>query len=248
MYSLVARALTIVKDAPIQSTAIPPDPNRKYTVLPGKKITTSFLELTSNNHWKVVLDGKTWYIYSPHWTLTSYKIPVTRSLLQQGYKHTSVNIIDQYVESLNEAVDRYQVNVNKFRLFYFLAQIGHESGGLRFTVELASGEAYNNRRDLGNVFPGDGPRYKGRGLIQLTGRANYRNAGRALGLDLENNPELAASPKHSPLIAGWFWNSRNLNFWADKQDFRQVTKLINGGYNGWSDRLTYLNNFEQATR
>jgi glycosyl hydrolase family 19 (putative chitinase) len=97
---------------------------------------------------------------------------------------------------------------------------------------------YEGRRDLGNTQPGDGPRYHGRGPIQLTGRANYRSAGRDLGLDLERNPEKAADPDVAFRIAGWYWTTRNLNKFADLGDagVDDVTRLINGGYNGLDDR------------
>ena len=93
----------------------------------------------------------------------------------------------------------------------FLGQVAHESGGFRYSEELASGAAYEWRRDLGNIYAGDGRRYKGRGFIQLTGRANYREAGRALGLDLINNPALAATDLNAARVAAWYWDSRDLN-------------------------------------
>src|SRR5690606_11129687 len=127
----------------------------------------------------------------------------------------------------------------KQRQAMFLAQLGHESGGLRYMEEIASGAAYEGRRDLGNTQPGDGTRYKGRGPIQLTGRANYREAGRALGLDLEGNPQQASSPEVGFRVAAWYWNSRGLNQHADAGNFREVTRRINGGYNGLADREAY---------
>jgi Chitinase class I len=97
---------------------------------------------------------------------------------------------------------------------------------------------YEGRLDLGNTQPGYGPHYHGRGPIQLTGRANYRAAGRDLGLPLEQNPEKAADPDVAFRIAGWYWTTRNLNRFADEGDagLREVTRLINGGYNGLDDR------------
>ena len=105
--------------------------------------------------------------------------------------------------------------------------------------EIASGKAYEGRKDLGNTQPGDGMRFKGRGPIQLTGRANYRAAGKALGLDLEHNPKQAASPEVGFRTAAWFWNSRNLNSLRTQGDFRGITKRVNGGYNGLADREAY---------
>lgn len=121
----------------------------------------------------------------------------------------------------------------------FLSQIAHESGELRYMEEIADGSAYEGRKDLGNVVAGDGRRYKGRGPIQITGRANYRAAGKALQLDLENNPKLASEPYTGFRVAGWYWTSRNLNAKADALDFIGITRAINGGMNGYSARLKY---------
>lgn len=129
------------------------------------------------------------------------------------------------------------------RQAHFLAQIGHESGELRFHEEIASGEAYEGRRDLGNTQPGDGRRFKGRGLIQLTGRANYSAYGKAIGREAEilAHPELIASdPLLCVDVAGWFWEQRNLNAQADADSIRGITYRINGGYNGLKDRMRLL--------
>ena len=122
----------------------------------------------------------------------------------------------------------------------FLAQVLHESGGLRFFEEIASGAAYEGRRDLGNTQPGDGRRFKGRGPIQLTGRANYRWAGRLLGLELERHPEIAARHAIGWRIAGLYWKSRGLNALADRGDFLAITKRINGWTNELASRQLYL--------
>ncbi len=121
----------------------------------------------------------------------------------------------------------------------FVAQLAHESAGFQFMEEIASGAAYEGRADLGNTQPGDGVRYKGRGYIQVTGRYNYTEAGNALGLDLVNNPQLAAQPENAARIAAWYWTSRDINTAADSGDFVQVTRLINGGTNGLADRQAY---------
>ena len=118
----------------------------------------------------------------------------------------------------------------------FLSQLAHESGRFYYVEEIASGKAYEGRKDLGNVKPGDGVRYKGRGLIQLTGRANYRQLSQELGVDFENNPDLLKSPQYAVQSACWFWQSRNLNEFADVRDIKTITKRINGGYNGLADR------------
>lgn len=121
----------------------------------------------------------------------------------------------------------------------FLGQLAHESAELKYMEEIASGAAYEGRADLGNTQPGDGKRYKGRGPIQLTGRTNYRAAGLALGLDLEAQPQMAALPEVGFRVAGWFWSKAGLNKLADMPDFRAITRVINGGYNGMEQRLAY---------
>ena len=121
----------------------------------------------------------------------------------------------------------------------FIAQLSHESGGFKYFEELASGKAYEGRGDLGNNQPGDGQRFKGRGPIQLTGRSNYRAAGKALGLDLEKNPELAARTDVGFRVSAWYWKSRGISGPAQQGDFNRVTKLINGGYNGLASRQQY---------
>ena len=144
----------------------------------------------------------------------------------------------QYLPYLNDAMVKGGINTPK-RQAAFLAQLAHESGQLKYFEELASGAAYEGRKDLGNIYPGDGVRYKGRGPIQLTGRANYAAASRALGIDLVNNPTRAADPDVGFRIAVWFWNSRNLSAYADSGNFDAITYRINGGYNGKAARDAY---------
>jgi predicted chitinase len=153
---------------------------------------------------------------------------------------------DKDVEELAAGIAKTMANRNidtPLRRAHFLAQIGHESGELRFRAEIASGEAYEGRIDLGNAMPGDGRRFKGRGLIQLTGRANYAEYGRALGREAEllQTPELVETdPELCVDVAGWFWARRNLNALADADDLTSITKRINGGLNGLEDRRRLL--------
>lgn len=145
---------------------------------------------------------------------------------------------EAYLPLLNAAMGEFEINT-PLRQASFLAQLAHESGELRYMEEIASGAAYEGRKDLGNTEKGDGVRYKGRGPIQLTGRSNYRRAGQALGLDLEGEPTLAAKPEVGFRIAGWFWKTHDLNAVADSGDFRKVTRIINGGYRGMEARERY---------
>lgn len=122
----------------------------------------------------------------------------------------------------------------------FLAQVGHESGGLHWLVEIwgptPAQARYEGRADLGNTQPGDGYKYRGRGLIQTTGRANYKATGDALGVDLLAEPEHLGEPDFATRSAAWFWKAHGLNELADAGDFLRITKRINGGTNGLTER------------
>ena len=168
---------------------------------------------------------------------------ITYEHLTKCLPHARKADIDLFFDPLNQAFVEFEVNSN-IRIAAFIAQVAHESGSLRYKEEIASGKAYEGRRDLGNVYPGDGLRYKGRGIIQLTGRHNYNWASRHLKIDLVANPERAKEPIISSGIACLYWKSRGLNEYADintKKAFREITRKINGGYNGWEDRLKHWN-------
>ncbi|WP_439864560.1 glycoside hydrolase family 19 protein [Pseudomonas antarctica] len=145
-----------------------------------------------------------------------------------------------FVSALNVAMNRYAI-IGAPRVAAFIAQIGHESGQLRYVREIwgptAQQLGYEGRADLGNTVKGDGSRYRGRGLIQVTGRANYKACGEALGLDLVNQPELLEQPQHAAMSAAWFWSTRGLNTLADNGEFAKITRRINGGLTDQDDRL-----------
>lgn len=134
----------------------------------------------------------------------------------------------------------YGVMDSPLRLAHFMAQLAHESGSFRYMEELASGKAYEGRVILGNTQPGDGARYKGRGPIQITGRANYARYGKRIGIDLERHPELAANPSIGLHTALEYWKVNGLNTLADADNLTAITKLINGGMNGIDDRKRRL--------
>lgn len=163
---------------------------------------------------------------------------ISLSELRRIMPYATNENLEKYHEPLTDAMREFEID-SPPRIAAFLAQVGHESGSLRYVRELDTGEAYEGRKDLGNTEPGDGVRYKGRGLIQITGRANYQACGAALDLDLVGNPELLEQPVPACRSAGWFWTSRGLNAFADKGDFLTITKRINGGTNGWKDRTDY---------
>ncbi len=163
---------------------------------------------------------------------------VTPQQLRQIAPNLSAGRAAELTPHLNRAMAEAGITTRRQKAA-FIAQLAQESGGFKYFEELASGAAYEGRRDLGNTRPGDGRRFKGRGPIQLTGRANYRAAGRALGLDLENNPELVSRPDVGFRVAAWYWKSRGLNSIAESGNFREVTRRINGGYNGLAVREQY---------
>ncbi|MFL4375337.1 glycoside hydrolase family 19 protein [Acinetobacter baumannii] len=134
----------------------------------------------------------------------------------------------------------YTILYNELRFAHFIAQLAYESGNFRYMEEIASGAAYEGRKDLGNVMAGDGVRFKGRGPIQLTGRDNYQKYGRALGIDFESHPELVAIPSIGLLVACKFWTNNGLNELADRDDILTITRRINGGTNGLDDRKSNL--------
>lgn len=129
------------------------------------------------------------------------------------------------------------------RIAHFLGQAAEESDQFCTTREYADGTEYNGRHDLENTQPGDGPRFKGAGLFQLTGRYNYTLVGKILGIDLVNHPELAQEPVTSLKIACTFWAHPDmhklLNPYADKDDIDMITHRINGGYHGLRTRIAY---------
>ena len=165
------------------------------------------------------------------------KYEITPELLKRiAGASGSKKVIDGLVQYLPDVMDDYNIDT-RLRIAHFLGQLAHESDHFRTLQEYATGDAYEGRRDLGNTKRGDGRRYKGRGPIQITGRYNYRKYGDLLGVDLENNPELAASPEIGVKIAAAFWNENGLNDWADQDKIKVITRRINGGYNGLQSRI-----------
>ena len=119
----------------------------------------------------------------------------------------------------------------------------HETGGLKWLTELGSKsyfDRYEGRKDLGNNQPGDGYKFRGRGLIHITGRYNYTKYGKLLDTDLVENPELATDPDIAIIIALEYWDKHDLNLPADDNDIKKITKKINGGYNGLYSRGEWL--------
>ncbi len=158
-----------------------------------------------------------------------------------------VNLV-RFLGPLNATLEKFDINT-PVRVAAFLAQLAHESGSFKYVKELATGDAYEGRADLGNVEPGDGVKFKGRGLIQITGRTNYGAVGRALQYDFILNPQALELPGPATMSAGWFWKSRGLSEIADantEDSFKKITKKINGGFNGLADRVAHWERCKKA--
>lgn len=162
---------------------------------------------------------------------------ITEEALVAIAPEADAEIIASLLEPLNVFLPQFGI-VSPNRVSMFIAQWAEETDSFRTMVEYASGEAYDNRKDLGNG-PTDGPRYRGRGLPMLTGKDNYILYGKLLGVDLVDNPEKAAEPSISVHIACLYWQQKGLNAWADKGDVMHCTYLINGGENGEAQRQLF---------
>ena len=179
-------------------------------------------------------------------------------------KLNSLGLDEKWLNGLNDCFDKYNINTPQ-RQACFLAQVMHESNSFKTLSEnlnysaqglmrtwpsrfpdLDVAEKYEHNPEkiankvyagrMGNIEEGDGYAYRGRGLIQLTGRENYANFGHNAGVDVLSNPDLLTTPEYAALSAGWYWNKRNLNELADNMDIEGITKKINGGTIGIEDR------------
>lgn len=171
------------------------------------------------------------------------------SLLHDALPNMDPDLARVYGQPLLYVAQKYGINT-PLRLAHFLAQVAHESGEFKYTEELASGQAYEGRKSLGNTQPGDGVRFKGRGLIQITGRYNYKRYANFM-----KNPRLLEEPERlkelpwSADSAGWFWrfgNGTDASNAADKDNLLAVTRIINGGTRGLADRQRKLKQFKRA--
>lgn len=154
----------------------------------------------------------------------------------------SDKVSDIVVRDFNNLSEQYQINTPK-RVAAFIAQCAHESAEFTHTTEIASGSAYEGRKDLGNIYKGDGKKFKGRGYIMTTGRKNYRSMSNIIfgNNRLINFPTLLAISPYAMQSAMIFWKSRGLNELSDIQYFQTITKKINGGLNGFKERIAYYN-------
>lgn len=236
MQTIVALVETKLKKRPIASAQL--ETYEVISVPLGKSYGIENAEPAQDGHFKVTLaaNSGTFYIFSKHWDGLTGKELVTR---QQAESVFGTRVSDDHLKDLNGCLNRYEINTPA-RIRHFLSQIAHESGGLRWLKELADGWDYEGRDDLGNVQPGDGPKYKGAGVIQLTGRANYEAFSRSI-----NDPQVMQGcnyvAQHYPFTsAGFWWHNNNMNALCDRgASVEDVTLRVNGGYNGLDDRIYY---------
>ena len=199
---------------------------------------------------------------------------ITKEQLQTFFENTNENIINSFVDPLNKAMEHFEINTIN-RIAMFIAQVGHESAGLTATKENLNYKAatlskvfpkyfrdknteeyahnpekianlvYSNRMGNGDEDSGDGYKYRGRGLIQLTGHDNYKNFADKMGMDIDEAVSYLETPEGAAMSAAWFWNSRHLNSVADDGDVVKATKLINGGTIGLEERTAL---YEEALK
>jgi len=190
---------------------------------------------------------------------------ITREHLESFFEDTKAEVIDSYVEPLNKVCEKFDISTSN-RAAMFLAQVGHESGGLKIVRENLNYKAegltrvfpkyfrdvdpneyahnpekianrvYANRMGNGDEESGDGYKFRGRGLIQLTGHDNYSHFARDMGISIDEAVEYLETPEGAAMSAGWFWNKNNLNHCADNDDVVSATKKINGGTIGLQER------------
>jgi putative chitinase len=197
-------------------------------------------------------------------------MPITKIDMEDCLPDARLSDIDRYYDHLVRGMEKFRINTPR-RIAAFIAQIAVESGALRLVEENLNYSAerlmqifprhfrtrnptnyhrrpekianvvYASRMGNGDTASGDGWRFRGRGLKQITGRYNYTQCGNALGVDLVKNPEWLLTPEGASISACWYWDWAKINPSADREDFRQVTILVNGGLNGYTQRLRYYN-------
>jgi putative chitinase len=192
---------------------------------------------------------------------------ITPEQLKAIVPNISKDSLATYVPLLNEILPKWEISTPQ-RIQMFIAQVAHESGSFKYTREIASGNAYEGRQDLGNVFPGDGKKFKGKGLIQITGRSNHQSCSLALFGDnrLLTNPDILATPHYALESACWYWKTRGLNELCDRpEDWEKsilrkdgqtktytkvqwITRKINGGLNGIGEREEFYERAREALK
>jgi len=245
MKTIVAKANTKLKKLPVQSSELKPE---QIVVVPvGKSYGVELFEPAENGHIKVTLaaNSGTFYAFSKDWDGLPNAIPdsaeeplITRAEAEEIFGNS---IREDELEDLNRCLRFYEISTPA-RICHFLGQISHESGGLKWLKELSDGSDLEGRSDLGNTCSGDGPRYKGAGALQLTGRNNYQVFCDAMGdAKIMDGCDYVAQ-RYPFTSAGFWWQNNGMNELCDRNaTVEEITKRVNGGYNGLEDRLQYYN-------
>jgi predicted chitinase/tetratricopeptide (TPR) repeat protein len=252
-----ATTKTYLKKQPIDSSDL--GENEKKEVPVGREYKVLKYSEEIDGHCLVELDygAGIWYLWSDHWHLPWQKSSKDngRSSVSapESSQHQGVNLVtrqqaesvygrkmsDKQFNDLNSCLQRFEINTVP-RIRHFLSQTAHESGGLRWMEEIASGSAYEGRPDLGNTSPGDGRKYKGAGVIQLTGRHNYQKFADFIKDQKVMQGHSYVAQVYPFTSAGFWWKNNNMNALCDRGGtVKEVTKRVNGGYNGLSDRQRY---------
>ena len=172
---------------------------------------------------------------------------ITEDLLHAMLPYATDRAVSRFLTPINLTLVEFDI-VTKERVAAFIAQIGYESGSLRYVEEIASGTNYEFREDLGNLefeaiqiahanYTTTGKFYKGHGLIQVTGYYNHKACAEALGIDCLYHPQILCEPINAARSAGWFWDANGLNLYADSGNFNKITRTITGGYPAKEIRL-----------
>src|SRR4051812_8202553 len=165
--------------------------------------------------------------------------PSTWTIDAGALQHVCPNLSDEgaraIADGLGEAFARFDITTPR-RAAMAVAQWGHESDHFKTATEYASGDSYEGRKDLGNTQKGDGRRFKGRGRIQITGRANYEAIAKALDIDCVNNPDLLAAPPNSERASGFWWSPHGCSAFCTHNASEGLPRRINGGLNGFDER------------
>ncbi|MCT7979835.1 glycoside hydrolase family 19 protein [Laspinema olomoucense] len=243
MKTITAKVQTQLKKKPVKDSQL--QPHEILAVAPGKTYGVEKIEPGENGYSKVTLaaNSGTFYVVNQDWDgLSGGKTLITKAQAQAIFANS---IYDEELKDLNACLEKYQISTPA-RMRHFISQLAHESGGLKWLKELADGWDYEGRSDLGNVCSGDGPKYKGSGALQLTGRSNYQDFCNEIG-----DPRIMGGcdyvAKNYPFTsAGFWWKNNNMNQLCDRgATVAEVTRRVNGGYNGLEDREYY---YQQACK
>lgn len=232
---IIAKVPTKLKKAPVDSAFLAA--SEVVSVNAGKTFGVVSAIAAKNGHTEVTLGygAGVWFVFNQHWDGLNPQV-ISKATAEYVF---NTEISDALLADLNSCLNRYEINTSQ-RLRHFLSQIAHESGGLRWLQELATGDDYEGRDDLGNTQPGDGRRFKGAGVIQLTGRSNYQAFSKEIADPRVMEGVNYVAAKYPFTSAGFFWSRNSINDVIDRGgDVYAITRIVNGGLNGIEDRIYY---------